>query len=59
MKKRNNNANLANANGWFSVGICKYKPGYKSHDKFQLKTTMVKLYFGLNARPDIQIQTQL
>ena len=18
--------------GWFSVGICKYKPGYKSHD---------------------------
>jgi hypothetical protein len=19
---------------WFSVGICKYKPGYKSHDKY-------------------------
>ena len=19
---------------WFSVGICKYEPGYKSHDQF-------------------------
>ena len=23
---------LLNRLGWFSVGICKYKPGYKSHD---------------------------
>jgi hypothetical protein len=22
----------ANKSRWFSVGICKYKPGYKSHD---------------------------
>ena len=25
---------------WFSVGICKYKPGYKSHDLL-----MWKIYF--------------
>ena len=24
--------------GWFSVGICKYKPGYKSHDHFNSST---------------------
>ena len=23
--------------GWFSVGICKYKPGYKSHDLLQIQ----------------------
>ena len=23
--------------GWFSVGICKYKPGYKSHDLLQIR----------------------
>ena len=23
---------LAAGSRWFSVGICKYKPGYKSHD---------------------------
>ena len=22
---------------WFSVGICKYKPGYKSHDQLQFE----------------------
>ena len=24
--------NSFSSSGWFSVGICKYKPGYKSHD---------------------------
>ena len=24
---------------WFSVGICKYKPGYKSHDLLEIQCT--------------------
>ena len=31
LKEKENQSKLNN-DRWFSVGICKYKPGYKSHD---------------------------
>ena len=30
--KEKENQSKVNTDRWFSVGICKYKPGYKSHD---------------------------
>ena len=42
---------LFNHHRWFSVGICKYKPGYKSHDQlveitaFRLERKSCKDFF--------------